>query len=217
VIFANGIIVDHQSVRSQLKANDLLIAADGGTEHCKVIGVRPDIVIGDMDSISPQLMEEFQRYKTKFIHYEKDKDQTDLELALSYAYQNSVDEVVFYGIFGGRLDLSLANILLLARDDWKSISIVVVNGPDTAFFLRDNDSISIIGNPQDIISLIPLSEEVEGVTTKGLRWQLMETVLFQGNTRSVSNELTSSSAHIRIKKGKLLIVHRSIPNEGFEE
>ncbi len=217
VIFANGILDKNDRVLSHLKPEDLLIAADGGTEHCKEIGIRPDIVIGDMDSISSQLMAEFQSRGTNFIIHSRDKDQTDLELALSYAKQNGVNEVIFFGILGGRLDLSLSNILLLARDEWKSMSLVVINGPDTAFLLRAKDSISVIGKPGDLLSLVPISEVVEGVSTRGLRWQLDQAVLLQGNTRSVSNELLTDSAQVKIDMGKLLLVHRDIPIESIEE
>jgi thiamine pyrophosphokinase len=217
VIIANGNIEDHSQVLSQLLPEDLLIAADGGAEHCRVIGIQPDIVIGDMDSISSQLMEELQTNGTKFKIYPKDKDQTDLELALSYAHQKGVSEIVFFGILGGRLDLSLANLMLLARDEWQTSSIIVIDGPDTAYLLRAKDSISIDGMPGDIVSLIPLSEKVEGVSTKGLRWQLDEAVLLQGNTRSVSNELLTNSARVNIDKGKMLLIHRKIKAGNIEE
>jgi thiamine pyrophosphokinase len=217
VIFANGNIEDHSQVLSHLLPEDLLIAADGGAEHCKVIGIQPDIVIGDMDSISSQLMEELQTNGTKFKIYPEDKDQTDLELALSYAHQKGVSEIVFFGILGGRLDLSLANLMLLARDDWQTSSIIVIDGPDTVFLLRAKDSISIDGLPGDIVSLIPLSQKVEGVSTQGLRWQLDEAVLLQGNTRSVSNELLTNSARVNIEKGKMLLIHREIKAGNIEE
>jgi thiamine pyrophosphokinase len=217
VIFANGILDDHDRVLSRLKPEDFLIAADGGSEHCKDIGIRPDIVIGDMDSISTQLRKKFQSSGTKFFIHPRDKDQTDLELALLYAQQCGADEVIFFGILGGRFDLSLSNILLLARDEWKPMSLVIINGPDTAFLLRSKDLISIKGKPGDIVSLIPVSEVVEGVSTRGLRWQLDQAVLLQGNTRSVSNELITHSAEVNIETGKLLLVHRDIPIENIEE
>lgn len=217
VIFANGKIKSRNLIISRLRSDDILIAADGGAQHCREIGVQPDIVIGDMDSISTRLMDELQTSGTRFITYPEDKDQTDLELALSYAHQIGVNEVVFYGILGGRLDLSLANLLLLARDEWKPLSIIVIDGPDKAFLLRAQDSISIDGNPGDIVSLIPLTERVEGVSTHGLRWQLENAVLRQGNTRSVSNELLSNSAQVKVNKGKMLLVHRDVAAGDLEE
>ena len=206
VIFANGHLENHNLVLSQISSNDLLIAADGGSDHYKAIDKYPDIVIGDMDSISPGLAKEFQRAGTEFKIYPQDKDQTDLELALTYARQ----EVVFFGILGGRLDLSLGNILLLARDDWKSLSIVINNWPDKAYILRAGESITVQGQPKDIVSLIPLSEQVEGVSTEGLRWKIYKETLVQGNTRSISNEIVSEEARIKIDNGKMLVVHREL-------
>jgi len=217
VIFANGILVDPDRVNSLLQPNDYIIAADGGAQHCQEIGLRPDIVIGDMDSISPELKTEYQAGRTEFIIHPKDKDQTDLDLALSLAKQKEINEVLLFGILGGRLDLSLANLLLLARDEWHNMSLVVVNGPDQAFLLRSNCSNSINGKPGDIVSLIPLTEQVEGVSTRGLRWQLEDAVLQLGNTRSLSNEMENGLAQVTIKQGKLLMVHRSIQIDGPEE
>jgi len=209
VIFANGRIENHTQVISHLRPNDVLIAADGGAEHCKVIGIQPHIVIGDMDSISSLLKKELESAGTKFITFPEDKDHTDLELALSFAHQQGANEIVLFGILGGRLDMSLANLLLLAKDEWRNSSIYVIDGPDIAFFLGEQDSIKIEGVPGDIVSLIPLTDQVMGVSTQGLRWQLDDAVLLFGDTRSVSNEMLAASAEVKIEKGKLFLVHHT--------
>ena len=217
IIFANGKIEHYDQVLSELKTEDLLIAADGGAEHCRILGIQPEIVIGDMDSLSEQLMDHYQTGRTKLIRFPEDKDQTDLELALSYAHQQGAEKIILYGILGGRLDLSLANLLLLARDEWEHVSLIIQDGPDTAYLLRGEDSITINGNHGDIVSLIPLTDKVGGVSTSGLRWHLEKEELFMGNTRSVSNELIAQDAEIKICYGKLLLVHRSVDVEGAEE
>jgi thiamine pyrophosphokinase len=144
------------------------------------------------------------------IVYPRDKDQTDLELALTYAVNSGVQEVLFFGVLGGRLDQSLANLMLLTRDDWKDFSMVISNAPDIAYMMRDRSKISLQGNPGDIVSLIPLSAAVTGVTTHGLRWPLKNAELTLGNTISVSNEMLEKLARIEIGIGKLLLVHREI-------
>ena len=217
VIFANGRIENHTQVISQLRPNDILIAADGGAEHCKDIGIQPEIVIGDMDSISPRLKKELESAGTKFVTFPEDKDQTDLELALSFAHQKGANEIVLFGILGGRLDMSLANLLLLAKDEWRNSSIHVIDGPDIAFLLREQDSINIEGVPGDIVSLVPLTDQVMGVSTQGLRWQLDDAILLFGDTRSVSNEMLVSSAEVKIEKGKLFLVHRTSVEGSKEE
>lgn len=210
VIFANGKLHNPTKVLSQLREDDLVIAADGGAQHCRDLNIRPALVIGDMDSISPALLDDLKNQGTQILIYPEDKDQTDLELALVYALRHQVDEVMFFGVLGGRLDLSLANLMLLTRNEWESLSLVVIDVPDTAYLMRNHDTISILGNPGDIVSLIPLSEAVTDVSTHGLRWQLNRVDLPQGNTLSVSNELVGTSAQVQIGEGKMLLVHRDI-------
>ena len=208
VIFANGIFTKSSKLRANIREDDLLIAADGGAQHYLDLGLRPATVIGDMDSIPPQLINDLKAQGAQLIVYPRDKDQTDLELALSYAVKQGVQEVLLFGLLGGRLDLSLANLTLLARDDWQNVSLVVSDEPDTAYLMRDHDAVSLHGKPGDIVSLIPLTDQVTEVTTTGLRWPLESAVLALGNTISVSNEMLSESARIRIGAGKLLLVHR---------
>jgi thiamine pyrophosphokinase len=88
--------------------------------------------------------------------------------------------------------------------------LVVSDEPDTAYLMRDHDAISLLGHPWDIVSLIPLSDQVTDVSSIGLRWPLENAVLALGNTISVSNEMLGESARIRIGVGKLLLVHRDI-------
>jgi thiamine pyrophosphokinase len=210
VIFANGNFKKSSIPLPGLRKDDLLIAADGGAQHFQELGLRPAIVVGDMDSISPVLLKDLKTQGSQFIVYPQDKDQTDLELALTYAAQSGVKEVLFFGVLGGRLDQSLANLMLLTRDDWKDLSLVISNAPDIAYVMRDHGSISLRGNSGDIVSLIPLSAVVTEVSTHGLRWPLKNAELTLGNTISVSNEMLEKSARIEIGIGKLLLVHRDM-------
>jgi thiamine pyrophosphokinase len=111
-------------------------------------------------------------------------------------------------MFGGRLDQSLANILLLTRDEWQDLRLIISAEPDTAYLMRDQDEISLLGHPGDIVSLIPLSSLVEDVSTQGLRWSLDHADLNLGNTLSVSNEMLDTAAHVQVGAGILLLIHR---------
>jgi len=211
VIFANGSITRPITIRTLLEEDDLIIAADGGAHHCQELGIVPDTLIGDMDSVRSDLITELKSLGTQIIVYPRDKDQIDLELALNYAVEQGAQEVLFFGLLGGRLDLSLANLMLLARDDWQNMSLVVSDGPDRAHIMREHDSIALSGNPGDIVSLIPLTDHVSDVSTHGLRWPLLKATLALGNTISVSNEMLEHSANIEIGSGKLLLVHHTNP------
>jgi thiamine pyrophosphokinase len=121
-----------------------------------------------------------------------------------------VQEVLLFGVLGGRLDQSFANLMLLTRDDWKDLSLVISSAPDIAYMMRDHGTITLQGNPGDIVSLIPFSAVVTEVSTQGLRWPLKNAELTLGNTISVSNEMLEKSARIEMGIGKLLLVHRDI-------
>jgi thiamine pyrophosphokinase len=211
VIFANGSITRPANISPQLEEDDLIIAADGGAHHCQELGIIPAVLIGDMDSVQPELITFLKTQGTQLIVYPRDKDQIDLELALNYAEQQGAQEVLLFGLLGGRLDLSMANLMLLARDEWQKMSIVVSDGHDTAYIMHDNESISLHGNPGDIVSLIPFTDHVSDVSTRGLRWPLVKSNLALGNTISISNEMLDRSASIEIGSGKLLLVHHAIP------
>ena len=208
VIFANGIVASDKHNVPDLEPGDLVIAADGGARNAINIGMHPDVVIGDLDSISGPTKENLSAQGSQFITYPHDKNQTDLELALDYAIQVGVEEVMLIGLLGGRLDQTLANLLLLTKDAYSSMKLVVSASPDTAHLLRDTDKITIEASTGDIVSLIPLSPIVSGVTTHNLRWPLNEAKLEFGSTLSISNEMEAPKVSIQIEKGKLLIIHR---------
>lgn len=208
VIIANGAFNKTDSILSALKEEDLIIAADGGAHHCVAAGLWPNVVVGDMDSITTSLIKELREHETQLILYPQNKDQTDLELALSLAAKKGYREVLLLGMFGGRLDQSLANILLLTRDEWQDLRLIISAEPDTAYLMRDRDEISLLGHPGDIVSLIPLSSLVEDVSTQGLRWSLDHADLNLGNTLSVSNEMLDTAAHVQVGAGILLLIHR---------
>lgn len=213
VIFANGTIDAGQGYFPAIRPNDVVIAADGGAHNALKMGISPDVVIGDLDSISAPVQDVLRQNGTTFVSYARDKDQTDLELALEYARGIGPEEILLLGVLGGRLDQILANLLLLSKDEFSALDLTVVNGPDTAHILSQGGTRLIRGEPGDIVSLIPLSQKVEGVTTSGLRWSLQDAGLDFGSTLSISNELTGSEATVHLKKGRLLVVHRRIESD----
>jgi len=208
VIFANGSLGNLNQAIQLIRPDDLIIAADGGSLNCLSTGHWPNTVIGDLDSLSSELIGEFKKRNIRLLEAPRDKDKTDLELAIQFALDQGVTEVLFLGLYGERLDQTLANLLLLTRDEWKDIKLMVLSGADTAYLLRSGDSLNVDGKPGDIVSLIPLSERVQGVSTQGLRWPLSDAELSYGTTLSISNEIVTPDAGVKIQSGKLLVIHR---------
>jgi len=205
IIFANGRLPDLTAARGVIRAEDTLIGADGGTRHALDLGLRPSLIIGDLDSVTFDL-EGLARAGTRIIQHPKDKNETDLELALEQAVELGHREIVILGALGGRLDQTLGNLSLLTNSQYASLDIRLDDGVEEAFFLRNQAVIS--GEPGDLVSLIPWGEEVGGIQTEGLRWPLKGETLQPYKTRGISNEMTGSTAGVKVESGLLLVIHR---------
>ena len=209
IIFANGELINSQEARNLLQPDALVIAANGGTRHVLAAGVTPDIIIGDLDSLSPDVRARVEAAGTQIVGFSPRKDETDLELALLYAASEGAKEIVILAALGERLDQTIANVLLLALPELQSIDVRIVEGAQETFLIQGEATID--GSPGDTVSLIPLGGDAEGVTTDGLEWPLAEDVLRFGPARGVSNVLTAPQAHVRLRQGMLLctVIHKS--------
>jgi thiamine pyrophosphokinase len=206
VIFANGSLPDPGRVQALLRPDDILIGADGGTHHLLGLGLRPHAVVGDLDSLPPSLVETLQAQGTAIYRYPRDKDETDLELALRHALAYRPQAIRIVGALGLRLDQTLANVALLAAPWLEGIDVRLDDGVEEVLLVRSEATIE--GMPGETVSLIPWGMPVEGVTTEGLRWPLREETLYPDRTRGISNELTGPQAHVCIRSGLLIVVHR---------
>ena len=113
VIFANGELPDLEVARALLQEDDYLIAADGGANYLMKMGILPEIVIGDLDSIDEDTLFELTTAEVDIEQYSEDKDETDIELALRYAVELRPSSILIVGALGGRLDQTLANLSIL--------------------------------------------------------------------------------------------------------
>jgi thiamine pyrophosphokinase len=206
VIFANGLLPDLKFARNLIQPGDILCAADGGTHHALAIGLSPSIVIGDLDSLTPGDRQSLEAKAVEIKQYPRDKDKTDLELALLYATQTGQREILIIGALGGRLDQTLGNLSLLSDPRLSTYDIRLDDGVEQAFFIRTR--FEIRGKPGETVSLIPWGGEVTGISTKGLRWPLRVETLFPDKARGISNEMSRDTAEIEIASGLLLCIHR---------
>ncbi len=206
VIFANGSLPDPERARALLRPDDIFIGADGGTQHLLALGLRPYAVVGDLDSLPPSLVERLQARGVSLHRYPPDKDETDLELALRHALEYRPEAIRVIGALGLRLDQTLANVALLAAPWLEGVDVRLDDGTEEVILIRSEATVE--GHPGETVSLIPWGMPVEGVTTEGLRWPLRDETLYPDRTRGISNELTGPQAHIRIRSGWLIVVHR---------
>jgi thiamine pyrophosphokinase len=205
MIFANGKMETRPSIIASINSSDLIIAANGGTQHCKSLKITPNVIIGDFDSMTSVDTSSYQQAGVEMIQYPTHKDETDLELALLYALNHAATHVHIIGALGNRWDMTVANILLGVQLRFSQLSIRLLDGQDELAILRGEDQLDIIDRPGDTISLIPLGGDVRGITTHGLVYPLADETLYFGSSRGVSNIIISDQARVIIKVGILLL------------
>jgi thiamine pyrophosphokinase len=206
IIFANGILPDLDSARRLIRPDDLILAADGGTRHALDLGLFPSAIIGDLDSITSEERRKMKDADVQLIQHPRDKNETDLELALNHAIELGYREIIIVAALGGRLDQTLGNLSLLTDPRLSTFDIRLDDGVEQVFFCRDRSEVK--GRRGDLVSLIPWGGEVRGIRTQGLRWPLSDETLLPHKTRGISNEMLGETASVEIESGLLLIIHR---------
>jgi thiamine pyrophosphokinase len=205
IIFVNGTVPNPATLRRWVRADDDIIAADGGAHHAVAMGLRPRVIVGDLDSVEAALVESLVAQGTELEKHPAAKNKTDLELAIERALRDGAREIVLLGALGGRLDQSLANVLLMAQQDWPA-PIHLVDANEIATVIHGGEQMTLQAAPGSTVSLLPLSAEVRGITYTGMLYPLEDATLVLGSTRGVSNEVVSHPATVRIGAGIALVI-----------
>lgn len=211
LVFAGGGALtaeEHARVRAELAedglARPLVIAADSGLELALTGAWAADLVVGDLDSADPRLLDAAEAAGARIERHPAAKDATDLELALDAALDAGVTRVVVVGGHGGRLDHELANIALLGAARYASLTISAAMGPAWVHVVRHRAAWS--GQRGDLVTLLALHGPVAGITTTGLLYPLDGATLSPGSTRGVSNEHLEPDAGVEVATGTLVVV-----------
>lgn len=205
LVFVNGELENLAAIKECIQAGDLLVAVDGGLRYLQMLGLQPHTVIGDLDSVDPAQLESLQDAGVKILRFPRDKDETDLELALQIPEVMEAQQILIVAALGGRLDHTLANIGLLTRPALLEKDVRLEDGTTEAFFIR---SVGLIhGQPGDTVSLLPYHNPVTGIWTEGLKYPLAGETLYPDGARGVSNLLTTRRASVHVQSGLLLCVH----------
>ncbi len=210
VIIANGDPPSERELARWLHADDLLICADGGARVALQHQRRPQHVIGDFDSLSPESQSALRAWGTELHRHPPAKDETDLELALSFAVKLAPEnDIVILGAMGGRIDHALANMLLLAMPDLRGVRVSIVRTADRIMLIDARQapaSLTLDGAAGDTVSLLPFGGDAHGIRTEGLRYALKDESLFVGPARGVSNVLANTPARVHLSSGMLLCI-----------
>jgi thiamine pyrophosphokinase len=206
IIFSNGSFDHPEQDRRRINRGDMVIAADGGLVHCLAMNITPDLLIGDLDSVPPNLVEKLRNNGTQIQEYPRRKDHTDLELAIETAMTQEPDEIIILAGLGGRWDQTLANILMLSQPRFQGPRIRLVDGPQQIEVISSGDTLEISGQTGSTVSLIPIHGPAKGIITSGLEYELINGTLAYGASRGVSNVLIEEYASVTLKEGRLVCI-----------
>jgi thiamine pyrophosphokinase len=192
---------------------DLVVAADGGARHAPGLGVSIDLWVGDGDSIGEEALATLAAAGVPVERSASDKDESDTELAVVAALRRGARGIVIVGALGGRrIDHALANIGLLAMPELAGRPATILDADARIGLIRapgpDGDPVELrlpgtLGAP---VSLLPLGARVEGVSTHGLAYALLDESLPAGRARGLSNVRTAPDATVVVRRGLLLVV-----------
>ncbi|MEI6131930.1 MAG: thiamine diphosphokinase [Bacillota bacterium] len=193
--------------------NGILIGVDSGADHINFMGLRPNLIIGDFDSISTSTESDFAKVEKLVFH--REKDLTDGELSLREAVKRGYNEVIFFGALGGRIDHLLQNIFLLELADSLGACAMIEYDKGTLELLTKNKKEVIMKVEKgNTVSLIPISDIVEGVSTDGLKYTLKNAQMERGSSLGISNvadiNTMNKKVGISINSGKLLVIKNSV-------
>ncbi len=206
VIVAGGESPPAAAIAS-LPDNAIIIAADSGLDHVLAAGLHPDLLVGDLDSVSNAALEWARTAGIPIQEFSPDKDATDTELAIAAALAMGAEQVILLGGGGDRLDHSIGAITALGNTSlaactsvsarWGTAEIHMLHGPRAA---------TLAVRIGATFSLLALHGTCTGVELREARWPLTNAELHPGSSLGVSNTTTASELHVQVQTGVLTVV-----------
>lgn len=209
LIMANGDYGDPAWYRKRRHDYDRIICADGGACQAVSLGIRPDWVIGDMDSISQSGRELLERAGAAMIVLPTAKDFTDTHHALELAVSEGAGTISIWGGTGSRLDHTLANLRSAGLLASQGLEVRFESPAMTIYLVRD--CLELHGREGDTVSVLALGDRATGVTLRGFEYPLDDVVLEGNRPCGISNVITGVISRVRVASGLLAVFHHLAP------
>ncbi|WP_053366151.1 thiamine diphosphokinase [Bacillus sp. FJAT-27245] len=184
------------------------VGVDRGTAVLLENGIKPNAAFGDFDSVTKEELANFETAVPNLKKYKPEKDETDMELALSWAVRQNPDSIRIFGATGGRIDHFLANLHLLEKyaHEKRPCEIIMID-------CTNHVSVKLPGlyqvekeSGKKYISFLPGSQDVAGLTLQGFKYPLENRYVPKGSTLCVSNELIGETGTFSFSEGILIVI-----------
>lgn len=199
IVGASEFNADHFREMDAQGAFDFVIAVDGGLTHLESIDRKPDMALGDFDSLGyiPKGM--------RVVRFSSNKSKSDMELALERAKNMRHNDLFVYGGLEGRLDHTLANLQVFAKFSEKGAYVNAIGASTMAAFITGPDTFDLPAQESGIVSVFSLSDESTGVFERGLAYELDDAVLSNRTSLGLSNEFTGEPVLIGVESGTIAV------------
>lgn len=199
LLILNGEKVNSTTILKLKDESDFILSADGGTDYCVELGIIPDLVIGDLDSISPKTLDILKKKEVPINVFPIKKDKTDSQLSIEYLMDKGAEEITIIGAIGSRIDHTLANILLLKTIKDKGIKGKIVHNNNIIYIIDDE----LIMDKKNgyFVSIIPIESKGVLVSLKGFEYNLSKVKIDFASTLGVSNFVIDEKGYIKVHEG----------------
>ncbi len=210
IVAAGNLESEEDFYTSLLQKRAFLIAVDGGLKLFRKQNIKPDILLGDMDSISQEDMNWACQAQIPQKKFSCDKDKTDTHLALDMAIENKNNPIYILGGIGCRLDHTLANLYLLVYGYEKGAEVRILHPSHYVTLLTPSCKKIVEKKYGAILSILPVSPILSGLTMAGFRWNLQDKSIAQGMTWTVSNFLEEETGTIFLQDGMAFVIQEKL-------
>lgn len=202
IIIGGGEITDIRHARKMLHETDYIICADSGYAHCTAMGIVPQLVVGDFDSYRGDVSKQCE-----ILRYQVEKNDTDTMLAVKEALNRGFTEILLFGMTGGRLDHTIANIQTLVYGANHGAQLCICDKNCYITVVPSGQSITVPYRDHFALSVFSHTEESRGVTLQNVQYPLQDAVLTNSFPLGVSNHfLPGQDAVISVKEGILIVI-----------
>ncbi len=187
----------------------LVIAVDGGFTYCRRLGISPDFIVGDFDSVDSDGRQGIRAIRHQrqgcIVELSPEKDDTDMLAALKLGLEQGCREFYIYGGMGGRLDHALANIQCLLYLKNHGAVGYLIHGRETVQALQ-NESVYFQKGMRGTMSLFSLGRYAKGVTIRGMKYPLNDYTMSNDFPIGISNEFSGEEAFVEVAEGELVCI-----------
>ncbi len=210
LIITNGDINDLDYLKEMILCHDYVICVDGAARYLHQIRQRPDLMVGDMDSVHEADLAWIESAQIPVNRYETRKDYTDTEIAIDAALEKKAEMITVAGAVGSRVDHSISNLLLLKKIADAGVEGMISDSDYEVMYLWKDRRLN--WKKGEVVSFVPVSEKETSVTLEGFEYPLQEKILSQGTSLCISNVVKKDNPCVKIKNGSLLAIrNKKVP------